>query len=744
MTLQVSELNQWGYHINCGEDETAKVWATVAGNQSYTVNWNVRVIQGGFNDDFFGQQDSSSSSYSYFVSNMDSLVGVSSGWYKATASNSTGCSVTDSIEVKGPFKPGLQLGVLCNPNFTTACQCPAAQAVLKPMGGVPPYTINGIEVEVQDTFPIFIDSLQLFLFQDQAGCSPNFGASDTLEINPTLEELVQICGSVYNTPLSLSSITKSSYPGGYNVAKNGGQDGSAELVAQGGCLDGRRYFIRKAGNPTFTELDGNSATQLSAGNYLAYVFSCDSTQVDSLAFTMTQPETLHAAIAVSYQTNCNGAVSATLFAQVSGGVGSYTYQWTHSPDGGQPSQAGEGYNVLNVSAFSTYFLKTFDANGDSATAQLEVSPAAQLSLSANAVAKYGEFHTRCDVGDGEIEVQISGGIGPYTLHLNGTIDLPNSSGFSKDTTVADTNLTLHGFFPGSVYLWVADAGGCSTSLGHNVDLRMPNNPEVFVTGELKPNGYYVSCDTCTDAHLSASLGNVNEPVTYQWFEIPSEFATGMRIEGASLMLVDEGETFNGEGLNPFSTASSITQLNPGAMNKFVATDALGCVTSSTIILERPKPFTQGWALDGNCPIDSTDFIGTCDSSDLVFKTNLIERLRIKANGKIGINTSYIPDGYKLAVNGKILTEEVEVRFRGDWPDYVFGKEFKKMKLMEVENYLLANHHLPGIPSSAEIKENGYSLGDMDAKLLQKIEELTLYIIELQKKVDVVEVNVEKK
>jgi hypothetical protein len=744
MALHVSELNQWGYHILCGEDETAKVWAEVEGNQSYAVNWNVRVIQGGFNDDFFGQQDSSSNSYSYFVSNMDSLVGVSSGWYKATATNSSGCSTTDSIEVKGPFRPGLQLGVICNPNFTTQCQCYAAQVVLKPMGGVPPYTINGIEVEVQDTFPIFIDSLQLFFFQDQAGCSPNFGGSDTLEINPTLEELVQVCGSVYNTPLSISSISKSSYPGGYNVSKNGGQDGTAQVVAQGGCLDGRRYFIRKVGDPSIAELEGNSADQLNAGNYMAYVYSCDSTQVDSLGFTLTQPESLQAAIGVSYQTNCNGNVSATLFAQVSGGVGIYSYQWKQSIENGSPVNIGPAYNMVNVGKFATYYLKATDANGDSSLAELAITPAAQLSIQANAVAKYGEYHTRCDVGDGEIEVQLSGGIAPYTLHLNGTVDLPNTSGFSRDTTVAATSITLQGFFPGSVNLWVEDAGGCSTSLGHNVNLQMPNNPEVFVTGEKKSNGYYVSCDTCTDAHMSVNLGAVNVPMTYGWYAFPEYSTMGFSLDGATLIQGEETEEFTGEGLTPFSTSSSINHAVPGVFHKLLAIDALGCYSITNFVLEKPKPFTQGWALDGNCPIDSTDFIGTCDSSDLVFKTNLIERLRIKANGKIGINTSYIPDGFKLAVNGKILTEEVEVRFRGDWPDYVFGKEYKKMKLMEVENYLLDHHHLPGIPSSAEVKANGYNLGDMDAKLLQKIEELTLYIIELQKKVDLLEGRIEQK
>ena len=115
----------------------------------------------------------------------------------------------------------------------------------------------------------------------------------------------------------------------------------------------------------------------------------------------------------------------------------------------------------------------------------------------------------------------------------------------------------------------------------------------------------------------------------------------MKLEGASLIQVDEGESFTGEGLNPFSSASNITQINSGVMNKLVATDGLGCITSSTIILEKPKPFTQGWALDGNTGLDTTAYIGTRDSVDVVLKSNGANnpqpQLKLKASGGVEVN-----------------------------------------------------------------------------------------------------------
>lgn len=101
------------------------------------------------------------------------------------------------------------------------------------------------------------------------------------------------------------------------------------------------------------------------------------------------------------------------------------------------------------------------------------------------------------------------------------------------------------------------------------------------------------------------------------------------------------------------------------------------------------------------------------------------------NGTVGIGTSDTK-GFKLAVKGKIGSEEVQVNAPGYWPDFVFAPYYNLKSLSEVESFIEENNHLPDIPSEKEVKEKGINLGDMDAKLLQKIEELTLYVIELNK------------
>jgi hypothetical protein len=94
-------------------------------------------------------------------------------------------------------------------------------------------------------------------------------------------------------------------------------------------------------------------------------------------------------------------------------------------------------------------------------------------------------------------------------------------------------------------------------------------------------------------------------------------------------------------------------------------------------------------------------------------------------GNVGIGTTN-PQS-KLAVNGNITAQDVMVTNTG-WSDYVFQPGYRLRPLREIGAYIRANHHLPDIPSEAEVKEKGVSVGEMQAKLLAKIEELTLHMI----------------
>ncbi|MDO5979395.1 hypothetical protein [Flavivirga spongiicola] len=109
-------------------------------------------------------------------------------------------------------------------------------------------------------------------------------------------------------------------------------------------------------------------------------------------------------------------------------------------------------------------------------------------------------------------------------------------------------------------------------------------------------------------------------------------------------------------------------------------------------------------------------------------------LYLKNNGDFGIGTTDTK-GFKLGVNGDIAATEVKVATYANWADFVFKKNYDLPTLKEVEQHIKENGHLKDIPSAEEVKKDGFFLGEMDSKLLQKIEELTLYTIEQEKEIE---------
>jgi len=142
---------------------------------------------------------------------------------------------------------------------------------------------------------------------------------------------------------------------------------------------------------------------------------------------------------------------------------------------------------------------------------------------------------------------------------------------------------------------------------------------------------------------------------------------------------------------------------------------------------------QSLILDPNEVYASGNFYFGTNNANIYFRslteTTALETMTILADGRVGIGTTK-PDS-KLSVKGNIRAQEVKVE-TANWADHVFLPDYPLMPLLEVESYIQDNGHLPNIPTEAQVQQDGIHLGEMNAKLLEKVEELTLYLIEQEK------------
>jgi len=166
------------------------------------------------------------------------------------------------------------------------------------------------------------------------------------------------------------------------------------------------------------------------------------------------------------------------------------------------------------------------------------------------------------------------------------------------------------------------------------------------------------------------------------------------------------------------------------------------ISSSSILFPQAACFQNApsWALGGNTGMTFRNSIGTCSRLDLILKTNDTSRVLIQADGRFFFGKKRIAADHPHAnsyfqVDGKLACQELVVVDPNKWADFVFYPNYQLMPLTEVEQFYKGNKHLPDVPSEEEIKNRGLNVAEIDAILLQKIEELTLYVVDLNKKID---------
>ena len=264
---------------------------------------------------------------------------------------------------------------------------------------------------------------------------------------------------------------------------------------------------------------------------------------------------------------------------------------------------------------------------------------------------------------------------------------------------------------------VGSGGATNTSIGSNNTFVGAGSGEMTTTGS---RNVFIGTQTGKDPNNSANnntIGSDNIFIGYRARATNSGLTNSIAIgsdaiasASNTIVLGNAATTITGAGLGSGSglrlaNINNMSTPTTGGSNKALSVDGAGNVILVTV--------TGGTS--------SVNW----EESDGYLYNNSTNGVVVKGTGL---------DGNSLIVKGGILSKEVNVKIEGSesWPDYVFKPNYKRMTLGEVEKFISINGHLPNIPSATEMAISGNNLGKTDAKLLEKVEELTLYLLEMKK------------
>ena len=284
-------------------------------------------------------------------------------------------------------------------------------------------------------------------------------------------------------------------------------------------------------------------------------------------------------------------------------------------------------------------------------------------------------------GTNSISTQGSVGIGTTSPVANLTV-MGNTAQYSGSTTPAT---------PVGASLYLGDALFYNSSYYNSAPgLSAVYSPTTLVAGDLAFYAYNNAANSRREVMRILNSGNVGIGTTSPQHALGFAYG-GLTSDGSSGIGIMSGIYYSGgwKYLNSSTKPATIQLQGDG----------------STLFTNGSVSGTQGSAVSSGFGMS----------------------MMIAPTGNVGIGTTNPTS--KLSVNGTITTKEVVVTATG-WSDYVFLPAYRLKPLPEVAAYIQQNHHLPGIPSESEVRDNGISLGEMQSKLLAKIEELTLHAIQL--------------
>ena len=453
------------------------------------------------------------------------------------------------------------------------------------------------------------------------------------------------------------------------------------------------------GTPPYTYLWSNQETgqtisSLAAGYYRVEVKD-DLGAIVYGEVTLTEPEALQVTPAVNtysngYNISCYNCFNGSIALTISGGTAPYTHLWSDGSTNKNRWNLGPG-NILVV---------VTDANGcevNSETMYLNQPERSDWTLTGNS----GSNASANFIGTTDsVTVSFrSNNTERLKINANGKIKVADLTGNGYKIVYADSNGVLSKEIPGGTIAapqpWM--------SYGNTI-----NNQEFFGT-----------------------LNNM--PIVFK----TNSNGTG---GGERMRITETGNVGIGT-----ATPQCLLHISDAILNEVPALklETVGGSSNPNIEFKNSSATPAGFKMSLNSSSGNMSFYSTYNISGVTPCMTFIKEKSKVFIGEVTTLNNPNEDFYKLYVSGNIATREVKVT-QQNFPDYVFANDYKPISIYDLELYIKQYKHLPDVPTAKEVEQNnGFEIGKMQELLLKKIEEQTLYIIDLQKQIDELRKEMEK-
>jgi hypothetical protein len=568
------------------------------------------------------------------------------------------------------------------------------------------------------------------------------------------------------------------FEGNVNISSHGQYDGTIDITVTGG-------------NPPYRYQWSNGSVEARQSNLTAGTYSVtvtdDNNCTQSSSITLTEPGTMQISNIVksvfgSYNVGCSYAENGSITLTISGGVAPYEFDW---------SNGAMTKDIQNVGA-AEYHVRVTDRNGTEVSTAITLTAPPDLSVSLTPSIFTAPYNISCvGCSDGSISSATSGGIAPYTYSWNTgqtTANINNVSGGVYVLTVADANgcSTIQAqelvsppqdgwnrygnaaTNPATQFIGTTDNTDMVIKTNNTEAIHIKADGKIGI-GTSNPADKFTIYDA-QNASIRLSEQKGDSTINFDIGFLKDSILNGKVGEGAVVIGTTGGGKPNASTHN-FAASAGMTNMINNSTQGFVKNPCSDVASLPSMIFDAPS-FT--WFIP-TCPPTADSLAMALDNAGNLFvKGNgwfagslQSEGLRVNnhnnkfaavianygTNGKglmiQGGNGSNATANYSLleisdmnsykilSVNGKdgiTYARGIKVQTTA-FPDYVFNADYKLTSLKELESYIAANHHLPQMPTATEAETNGVNIGDMQNKLLQKIEELTLYLVQQQKEID---------